>query len=225
MQVLFPTLSKSQDNDAQLKNIYLRACGGIALVTFPMMMGVMVVARPLVHVVLGQTWLPSVPLIQVLAPLGMLQSILATIGSLTLAKGRSDIHLRVGVGFSLISIVSFAIGLPFGVMGVACSYCIACLISAIPMFAVTYSLVSELRVWNLAQTIFPAFCCSAVMAVAVVAFRVLAVQFFATPIVLCGSVFVGVITYILLVRFSQPPAYTDLARLLPTRLSGVMGIT
>jgi PST family polysaccharide transporter len=225
MQVLFPKLSKSQDNDAELKNIYLRACGGIALVTFPMMLGVMVVAEPLVHLVLGPPWLPAVPLIQVLAPLGMLQSILATIGSLTLAKGRSDVHLRVGVAFSSIVILSFAIGLPFGVIGVACAYSIACLISCIPMFAVTYSLVADLRVSHLAETIFPAFCCALAMAIAVVIFRTLASQVFGAPVVLCSSVLTGIITYVSLVRFFQPPAYTDIAKLLPARFSKALGIS
>ncbi|MFG0331833.1 MAG: MOP flippase family protein, partial [Maioricimonas sp. JB049] len=96
-RVLFPKFSKLQDDDERLADLYLRANGAIAFITFPMMAGLVVLAEPFVQVVLGEKWLPAVPAIWILASLGAIQAIWSTVGQILLAPGRTDLQLRLGV--------------------------------------------------------------------------------------------------------------------------------
>ena len=96
-RVMFPAYSQLQDDDARFRSAYLRTAGMIALVTFPMMAGLWVSDRA--HVVLtifGQKWAQAIPLIKVLALVGMAQSIGATVGAIYQAKGRTDVMFRLG---------------------------------------------------------------------------------------------------------------------------------
>lgn len=123
-RVLFPKLSKLQDDDERLADVYLRATSAIAFVTFPLMAGLAVLAEPFVQVVLGEKWLPAVPLIQLLAPVGALQSIGSVSGQLYTARGHTGKLFAVGVLSGILRTLGFLCGVPWGVQGVAVSYCI-----------------------------------------------------------------------------------------------------
>lgn len=66
-RVIFPAFSKMKDDMGRLQNGYIRFCGAIALVTFPMMLGLGIVARPLVHTYLGDRWDKTATLLMILA--------------------------------------------------------------------------------------------------------------------------------------------------------------
>ena len=55
-RVMFPLYSRMQDDLEKFRNIYLSIAWAIALVSFPMMLGLMVVAEPLVLIVFGKQW-------------------------------------------------------------------------------------------------------------------------------------------------------------------------
>ena len=88
-QVLLPAFSAIQSDDERLRSAYVRSCMLIGLVTFPLMAGLAVVADPFVRVVLGTKWIPAIRVFQILAPVGLIQSIQTTGGSIFVAKGRS----------------------------------------------------------------------------------------------------------------------------------------
>jgi PST family polysaccharide transporter len=218
MRVLFPALSRLQDDDAQLKATYLRACGAIAFTTFPMMLGLMVVAYPFLDVVLGENWLPAAPLIIVFAPLGMIQSIWSTVGQLYLVKNRANLQLRFGVFSGVAITASFLIGIPWGVLGVAISYTAMCLILLPLGLYIPFRLVKGLRLRDLAATLFPHVVSSGTMALAVWCFRMGLTSFGVendTFLHLTLSVVFGVAIYILLIVCIRPQALIDIQRLLP----------
>ena len=215
-RVLLPTLSRMQDDDARLKAAYLRACGAIAFVAFPMMLGLVAVAHLFVEVVLGEKWLPAVPLIYVFAPLGMIQPVWSTAGQLFLVKGRADWQFRWGVVSGSLIMCSFVIGLPWGVLGVAVSYTLTCLMLAVPGFWIPFRLVSGLKLRDLASTLLPYSVCSGIMALVVVGAQLAAKQAGVVDSVnLMLSVVLGVIVYVILVFLVRPPALSDLRKLLP----------
>ena len=80
-KVMFPVLSKVQDNNALIGKAYLQIAKTVSLVAFPLMLGVMALADPFVQVVLGEKWQPIILLLSILAPVGLLQSINSTVGA------------------------------------------------------------------------------------------------------------------------------------------------
>ena len=214
MRVLFPAFSRMQDDDERLKAAYLRACGAIAFVTFPMMFGLLAVAHPFVQVVLGEKWLPIVPLLLVFAPLGALQSVWALVGQVFLAKGRADWYFRWGVTGGVLFVSSFFAGLPWGIFGVALSYSITFAIWSVVSFWIAFKLVENLSIWDLAKVLRPYTVVAGAMVLLVGLCRFLLVLLgVVQPIVLLVCVTTGVIAYAMGAFLFRPPAVDDLLRL------------
>lgn len=217
MRVLFPAFSRMQDDDARLKAAYLRACGAIAFITFPMMLGLMVVAHPFVQVVLGEKWLPAVPLIIILAPIGALQSVWVPVGPIFLVKNRTDWYFRMGVAQGCIMVIAFLAGIPWGATGVAFAYAIVNLFWIPIWIWLAGKLVIGLHIRDFVNELLPYGLLSFAMCLAVLLCRhLMTIASVAAPIVLAVCVAVGVSVYIISVFVIQPVALADLARILPT---------
>jgi lipopolysaccharide exporter len=90
-QVAFPVLAKVRSDKARLKRGYFRMLDLLTSINAPVLLGVVAVAPLLIPVVLGEQWLPIVPLVQVLAPFSLIRSTGNAGGSLVLACGRADL--------------------------------------------------------------------------------------------------------------------------------------
>lgn len=121
-QVMFPALSRIQDDVDRVKAVYLRASRVIGLLTIPAVCGLFVVARPFVLAVFGPGWEPVVPVLQVLCLVGVKQPVGSTVGWLYQSQGRTDLQFRWGLVSGLVTLAAFGIGVIWGVMGVAVAY-------------------------------------------------------------------------------------------------------
>lgn len=140
-RVMFPVYSLIQDDNARFRQAYLKIIAAIALVTFPLMLGLMVLAKPFVLTVFGTPWEPMIVLLIILAPLGMMQSIGTTVGSIYQAKGRTDWMFRWGIVSGSITIIAFVIGLQWGIVGVAMAYATVGIILTYPNFLIPFKLI------------------------------------------------------------------------------------
>lgn len=124
--VLFPAFSRLADNLAGLRTELVRATRVIAILALPAMALISAAAPQLVLVLFGQKWLPAVPIVQVLALTGALQTIYQpTTAPLVLGLGHARLNLRYAWLTTLVSTVGIVSGLPFGVFGVAVGYTVA----------------------------------------------------------------------------------------------------
>lgn len=87
-RAVFAGYSKLASDAAALRNAYLSVIGIIGLATVPAGVGVAAIAEPLVLVLLGDTWVDAVPLIQVLSLAGAVRSLGTNIGPAFWALGR-----------------------------------------------------------------------------------------------------------------------------------------
>jgi len=122
VRVLFPAFSSVKHDNVRFKNGYLKAISFIALVTFPLMAGLFAVSENFVALVFGDKWEGMATLLMILAPIGMMQSIVTTVGSIYTAKGTTSLMFKIGAANAAVSVISFLAGLPFGVNGVAIAY-------------------------------------------------------------------------------------------------------
>ena len=114
-RVTFPLLSQLQNEPARLRAIYIKYLGIACFAVFPMMIGLAATARPLVALVLGEKWLPCVPMLQILC-LGMMLDPVCTINlNLLYVKGRSDLVLKLEIVKKSIALAILFAALPFGV--------------------------------------------------------------------------------------------------------------
>ena len=117
--VMLPTLSAHQDNKKRVKEMMRRAIKTSSFLIFPMMIGMSVVAEPLVKIVLTDKWLPAVPFLQIFC----ISYALITIHTANLqainSMGRSDIFLKLEIIKKIVGLIILGISLPFGVYAIA----------------------------------------------------------------------------------------------------------
>ncbi len=107
--VSFPLLSSIQDDENRLNNIYLRFLRLIAYISFPLMMLLIIIAKPLFVLLLTEKWLESVQYFQLFCISGMLLPLIVLSGYMPLIKGRSDIFLKMEIFFKLQLILALII--------------------------------------------------------------------------------------------------------------------
>ena len=122
--VMFPALSAIQDEVEAVRRAYLRGSRMIALITFPMMIALGVLAEPAILVVYGSKWRESIVILQLLCFAGVAQSMYNTAGWIYLSQGRTDILFRLGIYSTAVRATGVLIGSPLGAyrcrMGLCC---------------------------------------------------------------------------------------------------------
>lgn len=121
-QVMFPALSSIQNDRERIRRVYLRITRLIAVVTCPIAMLLFVVAESFVHVIYGEKWSDVVPIFRILCIAGVLQGVGSTVGWIYTATGRTDIMLKWGIFSGTVYILSFCVGIKWGLLGVAIAY-------------------------------------------------------------------------------------------------------
>jgi len=193
-RVMFPVLSKLQTNNAGFKSAYIKMVSVIAVFTFPITFGMLAVADPLVTLLLGAKWEPAIWLILVLAPVGLIQSIGTTVGVIYKAKGRTGLMFKWGVFAGMLVILSFAIGLQWGVRGVAVCYALVSLALAYPNFAIPFRLI-DMKVGDLSVALWRPFVCATGMFITVAGLKHLAFPAWSSVTLVSTLVPVGVVVY------------------------------
>jgi teichuronic acid exporter len=96
-RVTFPVFSTIQDDPARLKRGLKKALMMLVLVNFPMMIGLALIARPLVLVMLTEKWAACVPYLQLFCVAGLLYPLHLMNLNVLQALGRSDLFLRLEI--------------------------------------------------------------------------------------------------------------------------------
>ncbi len=117
--VTFPVLSKIQDNDKRLENIYRRMIRTSAFIIFPIMIGLSAVARPLTLVTIGEKWIFSAQILEIICFSMMWYPVNALNMNLLLVKGRSDLYLQNEIIKKFIGLPILFLSLPYGIIFLA----------------------------------------------------------------------------------------------------------
>jgi O-antigen/teichoic acid export membrane protein len=118
-QVFFPAFSQMSDDKERMASVWIRATRLVGLISIPALVGLVIVAPDFVEVVLGSRWRDATPLIQILAVAGLIQSLQTLSGEVLLALGRASTLLRFTMLWFVANVGAFALGLQWGIIGVA----------------------------------------------------------------------------------------------------------
>ena len=140
-RALLPTFSRLQEKHEHLGTAFIEATGAIIFITAPLMVGVFVLRESLILLVLGERWKPVSNLLFWLAPVGLLQSVGTTVGSLYVSTGRTDVMFKWGIIFGSLTVLAISLGLPWGLKGVVIAYFTVMLLLFLPSFWVPFRLI------------------------------------------------------------------------------------
>lgn len=123
--VLYAAFARLQNEPRRLGEIWLLVNRMTSALLAPLFLGMAIVAPDLVPAVFGERWRAAVPVLQLLSIGGVAQALQVFNGPVYQAQGRPGLWLRFMVFSTGITFGGFAIGLHWGVVGVAGSYAIA----------------------------------------------------------------------------------------------------
>lgn len=193
-RVMYPVLSNVQDDNRRFCSAYLKSTGIIALISFPLMMGLLISAEPFILTFFGEKWQLVIPLIMIFAPIGMIQSVGATVGIIYQAKARTDWMFLWGIGAGVFVVLAFMIGLPWGINGVAMAYAIASFILLYPNFSIPFRLI-DLKFLELFRILKQPFINSILMFVAILIFKGVVRSTLSNSANLVSFILLGVVVY------------------------------
>ena len=119
VQVLYPVFARVQAERARLTSLYLRSLRIMLAITLPAMLGLIVVAPDLISVVFGRRWHDATPIVQILSAVGLTLGVSSLNATLLQAIDRTRLLLRYSVVLFIASLISFVVGLNWGIVGVA----------------------------------------------------------------------------------------------------------
>jgi lipopolysaccharide exporter len=210
--VLFPAFARMDDDEAVATG-FVRSCAAVAVLFFPLGLGMTVVAGPFVRVILGERWLPSVPVLGIFGVIAMINAVSNTTSVLFQSKGRTDLQLRWGVANGLLLLVAYLIGAQWGFVGVAWAFLIGTALCAVPGWLIPFSLI-RLPFSRFLNALTPVALATGVMAAAAYAVRSLAEHAHASqPVVLFSAVATGALVYGGILLLTRPQAVRDLVAL------------
>jgi O-antigen/teichoic acid export membrane protein len=211
--VMVPVFSKFQGDPTRVRMVFLRVIRMLTFVTFPMMLGLFVVARPFVLGLLGEQWAGVIPLIQILALVGLTQAVCHPTGWIYISQGRTDWLFWWGVCGSGFLIVAIVVGILFGsVKSVAIAYLIANLIITLPCLAIPGRLIN-MKLWDVWVAIRGNLACALAMAGCVWLVGLALQQDVASLVRLAAQVSAGILTYGIFTWASEQPVWGEIVEI------------
>lgn len=127
--VLFPTMSKEQDNTITIKNMTRRSIRMSSFIMSPLMIGMTVCASPMINLIFTSKWESSTFYLQVFCISYLLMPIHASNLNAIKALGRSDIFLKLEIIKKVLGIIAICISMCISVKAMAVSLLITSFIS------------------------------------------------------------------------------------------------
>lgn len=113
--VTFPVFSSIQDDPERLKRVMKKALNVLALINFPIMIGMAVLARPLVLMLLTEKWAGCIPYLQLICMVGLLYPMHALNLNVITAMGRSDLFLRLEIIKKVLIVINILVTWQWGI--------------------------------------------------------------------------------------------------------------
>lgn len=195
MRVTPPVLASVQDQPQELRRYLILLTEGISIITFPVGLGMALVAPDFVPLVLGDQWISAVVPLQLLALYGGFRSITPFFSQILVATD----HTRLSMWFSLMSVLflvpAFVIGARWGTQGVALAW-----VAVYPLLVFAFHVPTTFRIIGMslgkyARSLWPAISGSLAMITAVYGVRLLVGAEGPSWIALIASVTVGALAY------------------------------
>ena len=214
-RVTYPLLCEFQDEDEKLRYLYRKYLRLSAYIIFPLMLGLVAVAYPLIVSLLTAKWEHTVILLQILCVAMMWHPINSINLNLLQVKGRSDLFLRLEIIKKIILIFILCITIPMGIEWMCAGQIISSSIAVGINTFYTGKLIN-LGFFKQMKDLTPAMLYSSSMAVVVyLSTYVTTDDVFKVFI----GIFVGILYYILISIITKSAELKDLLSLLKLKTS------
>lgn len=210
-QVALPTFSRLQTEPERFRQAFYKVTLFTSLIAFPTFLGMTIFTRELVLVLFGEQWLPSVPVMQILAFAGILNAISFFNGSVFIAMGKPSWKLRLSILNAVLNLIACLLAVQWGIVAVAAAYVVSSYLGfPVGQWAISKLILVPVRTY-LKQFISPAIC-SLIMIFGIVTFKYFLIDLVDEKILIVLGTLTGIIIYGLSIRVLYPPIFEDLLK-------------
>lgn len=135
--VMLPVFSRQQDDETRLKYTVRRSMQLTAFITFPSLLLMLVVSKPLVILLLTEKWAPCIPFLMIFCILRMCGPITTIDKQVYYSLGRSDIGLYYEIGVLVVNIIMLICLMKYGIMAMAIGATVIEIIGAVVIFKIS----------------------------------------------------------------------------------------
>ncbi|UCE58373.1 MAG: lipopolysaccharide biosynthesis protein [Phycisphaerales bacterium] len=193
--VALPTFSRLQHDLTQMRNAFYTTVQVSCMVGFPAFVGVAVVAPELVVEVLGDKWAQSVPLIRILALMGIMYAAFSFNRVLIVAMGKPSWFLKLTIANVVMNVLAVVVAARWGIVAVAWAYALQGYVFVPFALWMVRKLAESEPVTVLRQCITPLIA-SCVMAAGVIAVRGALGGWLDSRVLLALCVLLGALVYV-----------------------------
>ena len=213
-RVLFPLFSSFQDDKAHLKRSAQKIMTAAAMLHFPVMIGLAVVAKPLVLVLLTEKWLAAVPYIQLFCVADLLYPYHVINLQILMAQGRSDLFFRLEIYKKLLITAAVAVTVPWGITAMIYGQIATSVVGYYINSYYTGKLISYPALEQI-RDFLPTLAIS--LAMGVVTYLVGCIPLRHQAALLASQVFVGAVTYAALCSLAKIASFSEIIALAQNR--------
>lgn len=209
--VMLPALSRMQNDQAKLTQTFISMILAAAMLWVPFVAGLGLIAPHVVPLFFGHKWDPAVPVIMIVCVTAVSQVLSRTTSQALLAVGRPVVNVRLNLIQFAIMVVSFMMGVRFGIEGAAWAYTMTSIL-IIPFHLVALHRVVGVPIVQLIGEYAPVVAAGVIMAAAVlIVGRLLSPTM--GDLCLLGQIPVGGIVYIVALYCLTPRRARQVASL------------
>ena len=212
-RVTFPLLCKIKNDDIRLEVVYRKILRLSAYIVFPLMVGLAIVAHPMIVVLIGEKWSFSATLLSIICLYMMWYPVHAINLSLLQAKGRSDLFLRLEIIKKINSIIMLCVTVPIGIIAMCWGGVYTSVVALIINTYYTGKLINVgffKQIWDLTPTL--VYC--GIMAVVVLAVISLVPT---SAMKLLVGIPTGALVYVGISKVTKSPELSELMLLIKRR--------
>lgn len=208
-QVALPAFSKLQAEPERLQRAFYTVTELTSLVAFPTFIGASVLAPEVLQVLFGTKWQPSIPVMQVLAFIGILHSMFNFNSTVMMAKGKPSWRLGVNSVNAVINVIAFAMVTRWGIVAVASAYVIGGYLTFPISIYLVRKLITLEPITYLRQYSIP-IAGTLVMAVTILVAKHFLSSLMNLPALLAIYIIIGAVTYVLTIFLIAPNLFRQI---------------
>ena len=162
-RAIYPVQCELQNDEKRLQDSFLQYLRMACYIVFPLMVGVAVLAQPLVLLVLTEKWLPAAELLSILCLAYMWYPVMVINNQILNVKGRSDYFLKAEIIKKIVAIAILFVTLPFGLKVLCWGIVLYNILDCVIIIHFTKKVIKT-GYREQIQTIFPLFAINMIMA-------------------------------------------------------------
>jgi O-antigen/teichoic acid export membrane protein len=129
--VTYSVFSSIQDDNSKIISGYTKLIRSLIALVLPLLVFVFITSDPLIHIVLGDKWMPVVPYLKLMVLYGWITVVQTFNNQIITAKGRSDYYLYIKIIDKSLIVISIFLTFKYGIIAMIYGHMVATLLSYI----------------------------------------------------------------------------------------------